>query len=115
MRRRDFITSAVGAVAAWPFAARAQRTEKRRKVGMVSGFSDDEMQPLLRAFRQKLGELGWAEGRNISIDGRFAAGDFKKLVEQPTHFELVINLKTAQAIGVSVPSNLLTRANDVIE
>ena len=81
MRRRDFITSAVAvaAVAACSFAARAQRTAKLQKIGMVSGFSDDEMQPLLRAFRQKLGELGWAEGRNISIDGRFAAGDFTKL------------------------------------
>src|SRR5215470_17795919 len=76
MRRREFITLFGGAVA-WPVAARAQQTERIRRVGVLMGLaeSDPEGQARVAAFRQGLEQLGWAEGRNVRIDLRWAAGE----------------------------------------
>jgi len=76
MRRREFL-GALGA-AAWPLAARAQQGERMRRVGVLTGYaeSDPEGQSRVAAFRERLQKLGWAEGRNIRIDARWAiAGD----------------------------------------
>ena len=78
MRRREFITLFVGGAAmAWPLAVRAQQTEGVRRIGVLSGFAenDPEMKARLAAFRQGLEGLGWSEGRNIKIDYRWGAGD----------------------------------------
>jgi len=78
MKRREFITLLGGAAAAaWPRAARAQQTERVRRIGvlMFSGESDQEGQSSVAAFREGLRKLGWMEDRNSEIDIRWAAAD----------------------------------------
>ena len=74
VRRRDFISLLGGAVAAWPLAAHAQ--ERVRKVGVLMGIeSDPDARGRVKAFRQRLGELGWSEDHNVRIDVVWGAGD----------------------------------------
>jgi putative ABC transport system substrate-binding protein len=75
MKRREFITLLGGAVA-WPLAARAQG-EQVRRIGVLTVFSKDdpEGQRRVTALQQKLRELGWADGRNVRIEIRWAGGD----------------------------------------
>jgi putative ABC transport system substrate-binding protein len=76
VRRREFITLLGGAAVAWPLAARAQQPEMRR-IGVLMSLaeSDPEAQARVAAFRKGLQTLGWAEGRNVRIDIRWAASD----------------------------------------
>ncbi|HEX9072429.1 MAG TPA: ABC transporter substrate-binding protein [Pseudolabrys sp.] len=78
MQRREFITL-LGGVAAWPLAARAQHDKEMKRIGIVTGFSETEMRPLLAAFRERLKALGWSEGGNIIIDARMSGGDHAQM------------------------------------
>jgi len=75
MRRREFITTLVGAAAAWPLAARAQQHERVRRVGVLMPFTadDQEGQARLLAFAQGLQQSGWTIGQNVRIDTRWAS------------------------------------------
>src|SRR5215471_16262476 len=75
MRRRQFIRFVGGAVAAWPLAARAQQSERMRRIGVLlpSAAENLEYQPWLGAFLQELSQLGWSIGRNVQIDTRWGA------------------------------------------
>jgi ABC-type uncharacterized transport system substrate-binding protein len=76
MRRRDFIRVVVGSAAAFPFAARAQQPDRKRRIGLLSGSAEDDQDTKLSlaAFQQRLQQLGWTDGHNVQIDYRFAAG-----------------------------------------
>jgi putative ABC transport system substrate-binding protein len=79
VKRRDFITLLGGAAAARPLAARAQQTERMRRVGvLMATIKDDPVGTAeITAFRQGLAELGWIEGRNIGIDVRWPGGNIE--------------------------------------
>jgi len=74
VKRRDFITLLGGAAVAWPLAAKAQQPERMRRIGVLMSFAEDDQESKLglAAFVQELRRLGWADGRNLRTDTRWA-------------------------------------------
>ena len=90
--RREFITLLGGAAVAWPVAARAQQSERVRRVGVLMNAAATEADPqsYLAAFTQGLRQLGWVEGQNLRIDIRWSGGDSQ-----------LARIYAAQLIGLS--------------
>ena len=80
MKRREFITVLGVATLAWPFA-RAQQSERVRRIGVLMDFAPDdaEAHARLAAFQQLLQKLGWVEGGNARIEYRWAGNDTDRL------------------------------------
>jgi putative tryptophan/tyrosine transport system substrate-binding protein len=80
VRRRDFI-SLLGGAAAWPFAARAQQAGKLPTIGFLVAGTPTSHGQWVAAFVQRLRELGWIEGRTITIEYRWAEGRSERFAE----------------------------------
>jgi putative ABC transport system substrate-binding protein len=74
MKRRKFITL-IGAAATWPLAARAQQVGRMRRIGVILGLDEKDLQCQLnvQAFQRGLAERGLSLGQNLRIDFRFGA------------------------------------------
>jgi len=85
VKRREFI-SLLGGAAVWPFAARAQQSDRVQRIGVLMALSEDDpgSQARVAVFRQALAELGWIEGRNLKIEWRWAGGDIARTREYAT-------------------------------
>src|SRR5262249_27063044 len=77
VKRREFISLLGGAAAAWPLAARAQQTERVRRIGvlMSTAADDPEGKARIAALLGGLQQLGWTDGRNAQIEVRWPRGD----------------------------------------
>jgi putative tryptophan/tyrosine transport system substrate-binding protein len=140
--RRKFLAT-LGSAAAWPHAARAQQPDRVRRIAILAHLPSDD--PLARVERNFLAELElkhrlpaiFGSRWNVEAGGlmsyaadlddltRRAATYIDKIlkgakpadlpVEQASKYQLVINLKTAKALGLDVPVSVLARADEVIE
>jgi hypothetical protein len=136
MRRREFIAGLTGA-AAWPVVARAQQATMP-VIGYLSTQSAElDYKDVTVPFLQSLKEAGFVVGQNVADGGllsygvdqvdlsRRAASYVDRIlrgakpaelpVQLPTKYEMVVNLKTAKTLGLTVPQSILLRADEVIE
>jgi ABC-type uncharacterized transport system substrate-binding protein len=101
--RRAFIALVGSAAATWPLGARAQQSERVRRVGVLSVTKEADPETPLRvtAFRQALSKLGWSEGRNVVIDFRWGV---RNPNEARAHAKELIGVVPDVVVAESTPA-----------
>ena len=105
---KKILAFALGAMlSALSFPADAQQPGKILRIGFLDGGTAGGIAILLDAFRQEMGKLGWTEGKNISIEHRFAEGKFDRLPELAAaliHLKVDLILVSATPMALAGPS-----------
>ena len=123
MRRREFI-ALLGGAAAWPLVVRAQ--QRPPVVGFLNSGSPDEFAHLVAAFNQGLNEAGFVDGQNVKIEYHWAQGRYERLRDLAADLVrrrvAVIaatggtsSVLAAKAIGLTIPAQMQSLADKVIE
>jgi putative ABC transport system substrate-binding protein len=99
--RRELLIAVGAGALAWTGAARAQAPAKVRRIGLLSPTSPSVAAPLLQAFRLGLRDLGWVEGKNISIEYRYAEGRRDRLPDLAAD---LVRLKVEVIVASSAPA-----------
>src|SRR5579872_2479313 len=105
MRRRQFIALLGGAATSWPFVAVAQQPAIPL-IGYLGSASASVDRPRLAAFLKRLGELGWAQDRNVRIEPRWAEGRAELSREIAAEF---VRLKVDVIVTAGTPNILAAR------
>jgi putative ABC transport system substrate-binding protein len=105
MQRREFITLVGGAAASWPLAAKAQQSDRLRKIGVLMGLpaGDADAKIWVSAFQQEFRKLGWLDGQNIKIEYRWDDGDIRN-----------IRKNAAELVGLA-PAVILSRGSTTLK
>jgi putative ABC transport system substrate-binding protein len=106
MRRREFIAG-IGSVGAWPVVARAQQTALP-VVGFVDAGSAESSAGYVAAFRKGLGETGYVEGQNTTVEYHWVEGQFDRLPALMA--DLVRRRVAVIATPSSTPSSMAAKA-----
>ena len=102
MRRRDFITLVSGGVAGWPLGALAQGTDKIWRMGFIA----QGYERFYDAMFEGLRELGYAEGRNLTVERRYAEGHADRFPEFAAE---MVRLKVDIVIVTTTPAALAVK------
>jgi putative tryptophan/tyrosine transport system substrate-binding protein len=106
MRRREFVTLLGGAAAAWPLAAEAQQSSIRPLVAVLSPLSAMAAARNINALRTGLRDLGYVDGRNVTIENRHAEGVIARLPALATE---LVTLNPDVIVAGSLPAVLALR------
>jgi putative tryptophan/tyrosine transport system substrate-binding protein len=108
MRRRDALALLGSIAGVWPFAARAQQTPTTRRIFWVS--TESQPDPFIDGFREGLRQRGYVEGRNVTLESRYAPGNPEAL--RSVLAELVRG-KVDLAVSSGPATRLMKEATDV--
>jgi putative ABC transport system substrate-binding protein len=101
MRRRKFLALFSIVAAAWPLAARAQQSDRAKRIGVLSVGNSPTIKSYLAAFQRGLELAGWSEGRNAQIDIRFATPE-----QAQVHAQELVALQPDVILACTTPAAL---------